>query len=303
MSFEWLKKKPPRLLQICLLSVVIVIPIYFLLLTTYLSGLTNSFILLGGLLLMITAAIAILIIFYRRKIILQTALFSILFTAVLFVYEARLLSYEGITYLVESYRQPEELRPKSNLFILSVGLHDIHYIQDEEMLVDTLEANHIQPLNIYKVTNKDKYTYKTSSILQFIGFEKDSFHIMGGNVRDFTGEELPFISDFLERDNLEGDSAGLVLGLYTFIDLGQIENNIPIGVTGTLEKNGDVMEVGGIRAKMMIAAQNNFSHVIIPADNLIEAEQVKKEESLNLNILTVGHIDEAIDIINDLNRR
>lgn len=284
-----------------LLGLLFVVPFYTALLLFYLIGFINSFVFLGVLLLMIVVAVVILLLFRKHKLILQTAFFTIIITGILFGYEARLLNYESVTYLVDSYREPEELLPNTNLYILLVGSHDIHYIQENDMLMRTLEANDISPLEIAEVDNADKYAFKTTDMLDFFTFKKGAFQKMGHNVQHFIGEDLPFLNEFLKRDNLYGDSAGLILGLYAFMDRGHLKNNIPLGVTGTIERNGDVMEVGGIQAKMMIAAQNNFPHIIIPAANLQEAEQVKREASLSINIIPVNHINEAVDAINNLN--
>ena len=82
---------------------------------------------------------------------------------------------------------------------------------------------------------------------------------------------------------------------------GSLHNQIPIGVTGTLEPNGDVDQVGGIAGKMIISEQSGFPYMIVPYANLEEAETVKAEQQLSIEILPVHHIDEAVMVINELN--
>ena len=100
---------------------------------------------------------------------------------------------------------------------------------------------------------------------------------------------------------ISGDSAGLALGLTAMIHQGNLANELPISVTGTLEPNGDVMQVGGIKAKMMIAEQNGFPIIMIPLANREEAETAKTQQELSIEILPVSHIDEAVLAIKELN--
>ena len=93
----------------------------------------------------------------------------------------------------------------------------------------------------------------------------------------------------------------MALGITALIHQDKLENKQSIGVTGTLEPNGDVLEVGGITAKMMISEQNGFPFIIVPTANLEEAEAVKSQEKLTIEILPVSHIDDAVRTIEELN--
>ena len=128
-------------------------------------------------------------------------------------------------------------------------MHDIHYLENEDEARDTYEKNGIQIYDLYKIKNRNRYKSKTQELKQFLGLGKDEFQVMGENVKSHFNEDIEIINDFLTRDNLVGDSAGLALGLTTMIHQGNLENTLPIGVTGTLEPNGDVMQVGGIKRK------------------------------------------------------
>ena len=243
----------------------------------------------------------LLIIFRKNKFKSLTVILVFLLLFLFWGYEVRLLSYESHTYIANGYREPEELLKDSGIHMLSVGLFDIHYLEDEDMARDNYERNGIQIFDLYKINNRDRYRSKTTEVIQFFGFGKDEFQVMGENVRSFVHEDIPFINEFLSRENLSGDSAGLALGLTAMIHQGNLENALPIGVTGTLEPNGDVMQVGGIKEKMMISEQSGFPFIIVPMANAEEAETVKSEQELTIEILPVRHIDEAVRTIKELN--
>ena len=64
---------------------------------------------------------------------------------------------------------------------------------------------------------------KQNEIKRFLGMERqDQFHIMGENVRDFIQEDITVINEFLNRENLRGDSAGLALGLSAMVHQGSL---------------------------------------------------------------------------------
>lgn len=284
-------------------SILVATPIYGLLGNAYYVDYLTGFVFLGALLVVVIIALIFLIIFRRNNFRSLTITLIIVFVLLFWGYEVRLLDYESYTYHTDVYREPEELLEDSGIYILVVGLQDIHYIDDEEMVRDTLEKNGLQVFDTYKIKNRDRYRSKITELKQFWGFgkEEESFQVMGKNVRSYIDEDITFINEFLSRENLVGDSAGLALGLTAMVHQGNLANELPLGITGTLESNGDVMQVGGIKAKMMIAEQNGFPVVIIPLANREEAEVVKLQQELTIEILPVSHIDEAVLAIKELN--
>ncbi|MGE7982116.1 S16 family serine protease [Solibacillus sp. NPDC093137] len=100
---------------------------------------------------------------------------------------------------------------------------------------------------------------------------------------------------------MEGDSAGLATVLSALIENGDVNNNIPIAVTGAIDSKGNVKEIGSIKAKTLIAEQSGFSHIILPVENEEEAKRVKKDEQLNIEIIAVASIENAVTDIKKLN--
>ena len=240
-------------------SMFIVVPIYFILGNAYYSGYINSYVFLGALLVLMIIASIPLFIFRKDKFKSLSANWVIILLALFVGNEFLLLEFEAHTYTADVYREPEEIIQDSHIYALSIGLNSIYYVKDEAMIRDIYERDGIQVFDLYKITNQDRYNSKTNEIKKFLGFNKDQFHVMGENVRDFIREDITDINEFLSRENLSGDSAGLALGLSAMVHQGSLHNQIPIGVTGTLEPNGDVNQVGGIAGKMIISEQRRFS--------------------------------------------
>ena len=213
-------------------SVFIVVPIYGILVAAYYTDFINGFIFLGALVVVMVIATILLITFRKDKFKFLTITFVFLFSLLLWGSEVRLLSYESNTYLADGFREPEELLADSGIHILSVALYDIHYVEDEETIKDAYKRDNVQIFDLNKVENRDRYMSKLTEFKQFFGFGKEDFQVMGVNVNNFVNEDIPFIDEFLSRDDLSGDSAGLALGLTAMIHQERLENNLPIGVTG-----------------------------------------------------------------------
>lgn len=290
-------------LRAVLYSLLIVLPIYSVLAIAYYFDFLNGFVFLGALSTVMIIASILLIIFRKNNF--KSLVIALIFivTFLLFCYECLLLNYESHTYNASGYWEPEEILKDSGIYILAVGSYDVYYMQDEYSIKKDYEEDGIQIFDLYKIKNRDKYISKTNDIKNFFGSHKEDFDTMRENVKGIIEEDLPFIDEFLSRENFVGDSAGLALGLTAAIYQKKLENTLPIGVTGTLEPNGNVGEIGSIKEKMMIAEQNSFPLIIIPLKNLEEAETVKNEQKLTIEIIPVSNINEAIETIEELNNK
>ncbi|MCG7343947.1 hypothetical protein MHZ92_07375 [Sporosarcina sp. ACRSL] len=282
-------------------SIFIVFPVYWILGNAYYLDYINGFVFLGVLIGLIVIASIPLIIFRKDRFRSLSATWVIILLFLILGYEFLLIEYESNTYIANVYREPEEIIQNSGIHILAIGFNHIYYVKEESIIRDIYERDGIQLFDLHKITNRDRYKSKTNEIKRFLGFGKDPFHVMGENVRGSIREDITVINEFLNRENLQGDSAGLALGLSAMVHQGSLHNQIPIGVTGTLEPNGDVMEVGGIAGKMIISEQSGFPYIIVPYSNIEEAKTAKAEHKLAIEILPVHHIDEAVMVIKELN--
>ena len=96
-----------------------------------------------------------------------------------------------------------------------------------------------------------------------------------------------------------GPSGGLMLSLaiYNRLTSFDITQGRKIAGTGTIDKDGNVGEIGGVKYKVMGAASGHADVFFVPVANYEEANKVKNEKGYNLNIVKVKTLSEAIDYL------
>lgn len=95
-----------------------------------------------------------------------------------------------------------------------------------------------------------------------------------------------------------GPSGGLIttLEIYNQLVKEDITNGLTIAGTGTVDDNGNVGEIGGVRYKVLGAVDGGADIFLVPyGKNYEEAVEVKKEKDLDIAILRVKTVEEAIE--------
>ena len=231
--------------------------------------------------------------------------FSIIFSVLIFIYEMPLILIDNYQYLVTIPSAPEELIKGSGIFILSIQTLQVATngpVEDEQTVRESYNNNHIRFFDIIQVDNHMLYRSKNKHIFEALGLSQNEFEQMSENVAVNTKTRNESLDEFLARENSSGSSAGLALVLSSFYEKGVFQNYRLIGVTGAIDKNGKVTEVGGIKEKIQIANENGFSYIILPIANLSEAKEAKKILNLQVGIKGVRDVDEAIEFIKELNK-
>ena len=119
--------------------------------------------------------------------------------------------------------------------------------------------------------------------------------------KGYLGRETKIINTFLNRTDISGDSAGLGLALSGLIEKGELKNHVTFGVTGALSATGEVLPIGMIKEKLLIAEEKGYPFMIIPSGNRTEAKKIIVEENLKIEVFDVNHIEELIELINEWN--
>ncbi len=94
-----------------------------------------------------------------------------------------------------------------------------------------------------------------------------------------------------------GPSGGLMIALsiYNKLIKEDITNGKIIVGTGTLDLDGNVGEIGGIKEKLTAAVNKKADIFIVPLANYDEAVVIKEKENYNIDILCVSTFDETIN--------
>jgi ATP-dependent Lon protease len=69
-----------------------------------------------------------------------------------------------------------------------------------------------------------------------------------------------------------------------------------VGMTGEITLRGRVLEVGGVRNKVLAAHRSDLKTVILPAKNEKDLVDVPKKVQTDLEIVFVKHIDEVLEV-------
>lgn len=117
-------------------------------------------------------------------------------------------------------------------------------------------------------------------------------------------ETDPKISiNFLPSES--GPSGGLIttLEIYNSLVKKDITKGYKIAGTGTVDNLGRVGDIGGVRYKVIGASAGGADVFLVPAGkNYKEAKEVAKEKRLNIKIISVSTVEEAIEKLGKFNK-
>lgn len=167
------------------------------------------------------------------------------------------------------------------------SIEDISYILDEKNVGDKVEL---------KVKSNDKELIKYAIIRKV-----DDRKIIGlsfSTIYDYeTNPKVKF--NFSESES--GPSGGLMLSLALYNKLVDydITNGLKISGTGTIEEDGSVGEIGGVKYKLKGAVKEKSDIFLVPnGDNYDEAIKLKKEYNYDIKIIGVDSFADALNKLN-----
>lgn len=101
------------------------------------------------------------------------------------------------------------------------------------------------------------------------------------------------------KDSESGSSGGMMLALsiYSAISGEDILKGRNIAGTGTIDLEGNIGEISGIKYKIIGAAKNGIDVVLVPSANYDEAIEVKKEYGYKFPIVKVDTFEEAVEYL------
>lgn len=101
------------------------------------------------------------------------------------------------------------------------------------------------------------------------------------------------------KSSESGPSGGLMMALsiYNSLVSEDITNGKTIIGTGTIDHDGNVGKIGGIKYKILGAEKKKADIFLVPEENYAEAIEVKNENDLEIRIISVRTLKEAIEAI------
>ena len=113
--------------------------------------------------------------------------------------------------------------------------------------------------------------------------------------------DFPFEVD-IKTGNVGGPSAGLMMALNVYNNLipKDITNSLVIAGTGTIEIDGSVGPVGGIKQKVIAAKRAGAELILVPTANFEEALPMATEST---DIVAIDSFEEALKVISEFSSR
>ena len=210
---------------------------------------------------------------------------------------AELVAYKaaGINYSVKSTKNLVTNKINESQSELKYG--------DEILRVDNIYLNNLKELQDYVATKNIgdtiKIVYKRDNkeyvdnvtLVDIDGYAKVGIGIATINEYD------TFYNIVVETKNSEsGPSGGLMtaLEIYNKITLDDITNGMKIMGTGTIDADGNVGEIGGVKYKLIGAVRNGANVFVCPKENYEEAIKEKKKKNYDIMIIEANTFSDVI---------
>ena len=94
----------------------------------------------------------------------------------------------------------------------------------------------------------------------------------------------------------DGPSAGIPIASAIISALTKIPIKRKVGMTGEITLRGRVLEIGGVKEKVIAAHRAGLKTIVLPKENKKDLEDIPKEVARDLKFIFVSHMDEALDI-------
>ena len=180
-------------------------------------------------------------------------------------------------------------------------------VGDEILTIDNMKVNQKADINTIlqkksenevvtvEVQNHNK-TYKRTATLKKI----ENKIIIGMVVAEVSDLKLdPEVTiDFKKSES--GASGGLMMTLAIYDNLtgADITKGRKIVGTGTIDTNGDVGEISGIKYKLKAAIKNKADIFLVPAeDNYKEAIKIKEKNNYHIIIVPIKNFEDALEYL------
>lgn len=106
---------------------------------------------------------------------------------------------------------------------------------------------------------------------------------------------------FKFKESESGPSGGLILALTVYSKINQIDltHGKKIAGTGTINIDGTVGEISGVKYKLIGAVKNKADVFLVPkGDNYKEAKKIKNERGYEIDIIPIETFEDALKYLN-----
>ena len=184
-----------------------------------------------------------------------------------------------------------------NDLIISINNELVRSASEFISMLRTYEIGDI--VNIGLIRNEQELTIQTK-LIEHVEYENEP---MVGFLASTPNQQFifPFEVD-IKTGNVGGPSAGMMMALnvYNLLTEDDITNGKKIAGTGTIEIDGSIGPVGGVKQKVIAAKRANAGLILVPTANYEEASVFADD---NTQIVAVDSFDNALNVIFDFSSR
>ena len=184
-----------------------------------------------------------------------------------------------------------------NDLIISINNELVRSASEFISMLRTYEIGDI--VNIGLIRNEQELTIKTK-LIEHVEYENEP---MVGFLASTPNQQFifPFEVD-IQTGNVGGPSAGMMMALnvYNLLTEDDITNGKKVAGTGTIEIDGSIGPVGGVKQKVIAAKRANAGLILVPTANYEEASVFADD---NTQIVAVDSFDNALNVILDFSSR
>lgn len=207
----------------------------------------------------------------------------------------------------------KEIQLKSRQFYvitISPDIKTTFQVGDKILEIDGVEYQTLEEYRSYirskssGDTLKVKVLRKKKEVLLDVPlFEEDGVPMMGVALQGINQYEVnPKIKIKFKREE-SGPSGGLIttLEIYNQLTKKDLTKGLKIAGTGTIEEDGTIGEIGGVEHKLLGAYADKADLFLVPdGENYKEAMNYKKKKNLNIKIISISSIEDAINKLNNI---
>lgn len=177
-------------------------------------------------------------------------------------------------------------------------------IGDEIISYDDIEFKDMNSFKEYiktkKINEKVKIKYqRNNKVLETEStiYEKDNDKYIGVSVISILDISSNYNLKISKKNSESGPSGGLIMSLsiYNALTKDDITKGRKIVGTGTIDKEGNVGEIGGINYKLASAVKEKADIFICPNDNYDEVKELVEKYNYKIKVINVSTFDEAIE--------
>ena len=179
--------------------------------------------------------------------------------------------------------------------IIRANQVEIHSLDDLKKVIEGLDEKEKVRLDVIRDDEEKEcfaYIYKTD----------DGMKIGVSLLTTYEYTTAPEVS-ITSKASEAGSSGGLMMSLTIYNSLvpEDITDGKKIVGTGTIDIDGNVGEIGGVKYKLIGAVKNDADVFICPEENYEEAIEVALDKDYDIPIISVSTFLEAIEALEELN--